>query len=377
MINITISGDFCITPDYISQDLIDDSVISFLGNRDLNILNLECPITSDLSKNKIEKTGPHLRTTKSIFNHFAKLNVHAVTLANNHILDYGQEGLANTINECYQHNIKFVGAGKNIVEAVKPLIIEVNDVRIAIINCCESEWSIVSENSGGANPLDIIDIVSQINYCKHQADFVILIIHGGNEYYHLPSPRMVKTYRFFAESGADAVIGHHTHCVGGNEIYRNVPIVYSLGNMLFTRANKNKVWYTGLIAELQLVKGEFIQLNLIPVKQDNSGFQLSLCQGIEKENVLSDLERNKDIIEDSTKLNNEWIDFVESRRNSINIFSPVNAIPGRYIRAIAARLGANRLLKKSRVLNPILNNIKCDAHRDLILEALSMEIKTL
>ena len=75
------------------------------------------------------------------------------------------------------------------------------------------------ENNIGANPIDIIDNAAQIKKAKKECDFVIVIAHGGHEYYNLPSPRMQKLYRFFAENGADIVIGHHTHCVSGHAIH--------------------------------------------------------------------------------------------------------------------------------------------------------------
>jgi len=62
---------------------------------------------------------------------------------------------------------------------------------------------------------------------------------------------MVKQYRFYAENGADAIVGHHTHCIGGYEIYKDVPIIYSLGNFLFTLPSKREEWYSGLLGAIK------------------------------------------------------------------------------------------------------------------------------
>ena len=68
--------------------------------------------------------------------------------------------------------------------------------------------------------MDIIDNAKEIKNAKEKADYVFVIVHGGHEHYSLPSPKMQKQYRFYVEQGADIVIGHHTHCINGNEVYK-------------------------------------------------------------------------------------------------------------------------------------------------------------
>jgi len=174
----------------------------------------------------------------TVFPYLKQLKVDAVTLANNHILDYGAKGLSDTFETLKQNKIDYVGAGNNLKEAAQPLTLEKDGQRIAILNFCENEWSIAEEDKPGANPMDIIENTNQIKAAKATHDKVICIIHGGHEYYHLPSPRMQKQYRFYVDNGADAIVGHHTHCVGGYEVYNDVPIIYSLGNFLFIKPSK-------------------------------------------------------------------------------------------------------------------------------------------
>ena len=374
MIKINIGGDFCITSSYLSNDLVDKEVIELFEESDFNIVNLECPVSDDNVKNKIIKTGPHLRSSEGIFEHLISLNTHAVTLANNHILDYGEKGLKATIDLCKKNDIHYLGAGMSIQEASKPLIIEKEGLKIAFLNFCENEWSVATSNSGGANPLDIIDNLSQIKEAGIQADFVIVIIHGGHEYNHLPSPRMVKQYRFYAENGADAIIGHHTHCISGFEIYQNVPIAYSLGNMLFTIKNDNEVWNTGLIAQLHIEKNKPIELKLIPIGQKVETFKLHLLNNNEKEKVFTQINHFSEIIKNKIELTKEWNKFIQNNYRTINIISPLNAMPGRYIRAASRRLGLNYLFMRNRYLSSILNHIRCEAHKDVIIELLKNKI---
>lgn len=370
---ITIGGDFCITSSFLSNNLFDNEIISLFKNSDFNILNLECPVSVN-NNDKITKTGPHLRTEEKIFEHLKILNMSAVTLANNHILDHGEQGLKKTIDCCKKNNIRYVGAGMNSEEAAELLIIEREGLKIAFVNFCENEWSIATPQNGGANPMDTIDNLTQIRKASQKADFVIVIVHGGHEYYYLPSPRMVKQYRFYAENGADVVIGHHTHCISGYEVHQNVPIAYSLGNMLFTHTSNNEAFYTGLVAQIQVGKNKPIKLELTPVRQSRQSFTLSLLDSIEKDVVLKQISHLNSIIKNQVELEKEWNKFIQSQSETINFLSPVNAMPGIYFRAVLNRLGFNQLFMKKRYLSSILNHVRCEAHKDLIIEILKERI---
>src|SRR5690554_2655087 len=243
--SILITGDLVISKEYHSSN-IDDNIVSLFKNSDLNIVNLEAPVTN--SNKTINKTGPniksHEQSTKDVLD---KLDIDVVTLANNHVLDYDEQGVADTLSFCKANNIRPVGAGMNLEEASKTLYVDTIEGKIAIINFAENEWTCATKETAGANPMDLIENFKQIKKAKEKADFVIVIVHGGNEHHHYPSPRMVKQYRFYAENGADAVVGHHTHCVSGYERHKNVPIFYSIGNFLFPKENqKREGWYFGI-----------------------------------------------------------------------------------------------------------------------------------
>ena len=367
---INIGGDFCITSQYLSKQLISKSVKALFDDSDLNILNLECPIVNKNNHYKIIKTGPHLKTDERILNYLKQLNTNVVTLANNHILDYGLNGLKTTLEHCNKNNIQYVGAEMSVKQAAQPLIIEKGGLKIAFVNFCENEWSVANSQRGGANPMDIIDNYKQIKNAKQKVDFVIVIVHGGHEYYSLPSPRMVKQYRFYAENGADAVIGHHTHSISGYEIYNKVPIVYSLGNFLFTIPNKNKKWYNGLVAQLTLQKGEPIDLQLIPIQQNEEDFELTIIDDANKKLVLKYVNELNVTIQDNNELHQEWRNYLLKQSKLINTLSPINYIPNKYIAASLKRIGINKLLINNKYLKSLANRIRCEAHRDLIIDTL-------
>lgn len=361
---LLITGDLVINQPY-ETSKIDQSVIDLFKNSDLNIVNLEAPVTTSTSK--IIKTGPHLRADEqSTLNILKALEVDVVTLANNHVKDYDEKGVTDTISFCKENNIKTVGAGHDLNEASKTLYIDTAEGEIAILNFAENEWASATDSSAGANPMDIIDNARQINDAKQRADFVFVIVHGGHEYYNLPSPRMQKQYRFYAEQGADIVIGHHTHCISGNEVYNGVPIYYSLGNFLFTKQNIQKDWYFGLILGVEIKEGK-LQTQIHPLEQREGTFKLSLLEKETKKNIMNRVSCYNDIIADEPMLKKEWDNHVKQMSNEyLGYWSPLSFVKNRYISAILRRLPISLINKKGLAL--YLNLMKCQAHRDMSKE---------
>lgn len=245
---------------------------------DYKIVNFECAVASEADK-PIDKCGPNLRCSARSIDALKYAGFDCVTLANNHFYDYGDAGVSKTINKLEQEHIDYVGGGENIQEAGKTLFKRINDKTIAIINCCEHEFSIATESSGGANPIVPVAQWYAISDAKKKSDYVIVIIHGGHEHYELPSPRMVNSYRFFVDAGADAIINHHQHCLSGYEEYKGKPIFYGLGNFCFDWDYKElSNWHKGYMVKLEL-DGERIGYSIIPYYQ---------CYGREGVSILKD-----------------------------------------------------------------------------------------
>lgn len=271
---VLIAGDFC-PKDRIS-DLIEtsnyhrslESVKELTKNADYSILNLECPIVDNPAA-PIVKCGPNLKCSKKTTEVIRWMGFDAVTLANNHFFDYGEEGVRDTLAFLQTSNIDYVGGGINLSEASKPLVIDKNGVKLGIVNCCEHEFSIAKETGAGSNPLNVIKQYYSIKESRKEADYVIVIVHGGFEHFEFPSLRMQETYRFFIEAGADAVVNHHQHCYSGFEIYKKKPIFYGLGNFCFDwNGKRNTKWNEGYIVELDL--GTEINYRIFPYEQCNN-----------------------------------------------------------------------------------------------------------
>lgn len=362
---VLIGGDFVVTEAYKSKNLIDSSIINLFHNSDYRILNLECPIVQDENKYKKIKTGPYLRSSdETIIPLLKQMDIDLVTLANNHIMDYGAIGLENTI-ECLESNdIAYTGAGMNVCEAAAPFFIKKNGITVAILNFAENEWSSANEDEPGANPVDVIDNVKQINAAKAKADHVVVIIHGGHEYCHYPSPRMVKQYRFYADNGASAIVGHHTHCIGGYEVFNNVPIIYSLGNFLFTKQSEYNSWYNGLVVTLAIEKEKNISFELQPVEQSRE-YYLKLSDAVVGDLTLKTVNQYSEVIRSEEKLKAEWLKFVFSRKHQyLNAFNPLNLFRSRKIRNLLIKLKLNNSFMRKPHYTNMLNHIRCEAHYD-------------
>ena len=369
---LLIAGDCVINQTYDCSN-ISQSVIELFASSNLNIINLEAPVTS--SNSKIIKTGPHLKAEeKSTLEVLKTLEVDAVTLANNHVLDYDEKGVEDTLAFCRENNIQTAGAGMNLEQASKTLFLDTSEGKIAIVNFAENEWASATAKSAGANPMDIIDNAKQIKDARQKADFVFVIVHGGHEYYNLPSPRMQKQYRFYAEQGADIVVGHHTHCINGYETHKGVPIYYSLGNFLFTKSSSYEDWYSGLVLEINIDKQKNIRAALHPVSQQKSSYQLHLMEKDAKQNILSRIKEYNTIINDSDKLENSWRNYVKvSSATYLKYWSPMTFIKNRYLRALINKLNIKTINKQGLAL--YLNLMRCEIHADMTKEVLTDYLK--
>ncbi len=246
---VMISGDCC--PLGVGEELVNagkaDSIISDIAPltsaADVAILQFEAPLTEETSP--IVKSGPPLKVHPNCVDLIKAGGYDTVTLANNHTGDHGEDALLETLQRIDDAGIYRVGAGKDLEDANRPLVIEKNGFKLTVINAAEHEFGSAGPSKPGAAPLEPFHLIKTIRETSAQSDAVIVIIHGGNEYNPVPSPRMVSTYRAFADAGATAVVNIHTHCPQGIEMYNGVPIVYSLGNFYFPYDGRPLAWSLG------------------------------------------------------------------------------------------------------------------------------------
>ena len=225
--------------------VVDEGIRLLFGKSDLNIANLECCIT-DEAVDKADKEWTFALPTKYV-EVIKEAGIKLLTLANNHILDFGTDALTNTIKVLDDNNIFHIGAGENIREASKIYIKEIEGKRYAFIGASavipHESWKANEDRAGVANGYDTMTICNRIINLKTKlaVDKVIVYIHWGKEL-ELYSGEMQQTIgRRLVDAGADLVVGTHAHVVQEIEYYNNVPIVYSLGNFVYGGTQRDMI----------------------------------------------------------------------------------------------------------------------------------------
>lgn len=363
---ILVTGDLFVSDDVRGLGLFDPAVLRLFAAADLRIINLEAPIGAGRKTDRNLKTGPHLTATpETALPPLKDLGADLVTLANNHIRDFGGRGLAETLEHLQAAGIGAVGAGMDLAAAAKPFVLERDGLRISVLNFGENEWASAGPGRPGANPYDVVANAMAIRAARGRSDFVLVIIHGGQEDYHFPTPRMVRQYRFFAESGASVIVGHHPHCIGGVEVHRGTPIFYSLGNFLFTLPSNDEWWYKGLVLSLRLEKGAAVAWELVPVAMSKTDPRLARLDGEAGRAVLAEVEGYSRTIADEAGLAREWESFLDRYKGYyLTIFSPLNIVRSRRFKTLLAKLRLDRLFITRRQYAEVLNTIRCESHAE-------------
>ena len=371
---ILIAGDYC--DRYRVSEAIKngqygtmfDNVKSIIERADYSIVNFEFPIIFDVAK-PIAKIGPVLGGQKSSVEAIKYAGFKCCTLANNHILDQGAICGLMTKNYITEVGLDVVGLGDNEETASSTLYKRLNGSTIAIINCCEHEFSVATKSSSGAYGINPVRQFYSIQEAKKHADYVLVIVHGGHELYNLPSIRMKETYRFFIDVGADVVVNHHQHVFSGYEVYKGKPIFYGLGNFLFDCPGKQCDWNEGYIVILETEDSSF---SIVPFKQCIETPSVQLLNKEEEASFNNKISNLNCKILDDNYLRDNLSAFAKKYSKDMKAkLSPYN---NTYIQELSIRGYLPSFVSKKRILD-VLNYIECEAHRDIFVESLKYNLK--
>jgi len=341
-------------------NVFDNNILNIFNDADISIANLEgCFYDGNFPG--IVKQGPCLKASKKSFEGYKKLNLTAVGMANNHCLDYGQEGLDSTLALLEKNKISYFGAGANIKCAKKPLIISKEGYKVGFIGIAEHEYTIATDTTCGAASFDELYTLDDIEETKTKVDFLVVLYHGSKEYYRYAIPYVQKRCRRFIEKGADLVLCQHSHCIGCQEMYQSGIIIYGQGNFCF---DEEVTEYTkdGLLVKVELPQK---RVDIIPIV--NEGVRVRFANEHEKKVILQEFNKRSEQIKIPGFVDKEYQKFSDSM------------IP-LYDRWGSGKLGYalrkfhfNRLYKKlfsSTYDVDMLNVLQCEAHRDLYIKAL-------
>ncbi|QQE76329.1 CapA family protein [Brevibacillus composti] len=232
---------------------------------DYTIANLETPITENgktaANKQYVFKAAPEVAPAMK------RAGIDLVNLANNHSMDHGESGLLDTFRILDEHELRYMGAGRDAEQAYAPVYVERNGIRLAFFGFSrvvpEVSWYAGNNKPGIAASYDPSKAVDAIKRARNQADLIIVVVHWGKEREDYPVDHQIELSRSYIEAGADLVVGGHPHVLQGFEAYRNKWIAYSLGNFIFTRSHEPKTWET-MILQASCTKDGDCQLRMLP-----------------------------------------------------------------------------------------------------------------
>lgn len=272
--NLCIAGDWA--PIRLFQNIIETDPESVYGNllpiirsADLSIVNLEAPLSDQ--GNPVCKSGAVFKGESKHVKGLTAVPIDAVTLANNHVFDFGLSAFQDTLDVLDKNKIQWTGAGMSIEEAEKPLILAAKGIEIAIVNFSEGEDQTAAGIGPGVMGWEIPRLEAKIQSLKQQVDLVIVIAHCGLEYIPFAPPYVMDAFEKMAEAGADAVIGHHPHVPQGIKFHKGVPICCSLGNFIFYQPTNLYFRKLGYMVNLGLTQEGLASLDLIPYQIQDHG----------------------------------------------------------------------------------------------------------
>lgn len=359
-VNQFISGDI--------DSLLGSELHAIIKGTDYKIFNLEVPLVD--RKQPIAKCGPCLAAPTACVTGYKAMHVDLLTLANNHILDQDQQGLESTCQVLDAAGIAYTGVGKTPKEAAKSYIFECDGKQIGVYACAEHEFSIVTEHSAGANPIDLLESPDHITALKEQCDYVIVLYHGGKEHYRYPSPNLQKICRKLVEKGADLVVCQHSHCIGCEEKYQNGTIVYGQGNFLFDDS-ESEFWQTSLLVQI----GDGFEISYIPLKKNGNGVRCA--EKSEAEIILKEFHQRSAEIKDDVVLREKYAQFAASCLDSYLL--TISGVGNKFVFRVINKLSHYRLAKwfimrwyHKKSLLAMQNYFDCEAHRELLISSFEM-----
>lgn len=267
------------------EDGISEAMLTQLRTVDILVANNEFPFTERGTPTEGKTYTFRAEPKASAYLH--DMGVDVAVLANNHIYDFGETGLLDTLETLSTAGIPHIGAGRNLKEASAPLYFIVNDMKIAVVAATQIErldnpdTRGATEDNAGVfrcwNPEKLYEVIKE---AKENSDFVIAYIHWGTENETDPDWAQLDQAPKIAEAGADLIIGDHPHCLQGISYYGDTPVIYSLGNFWFN----SKTVDTGMV-QVTIGQNGLESFRFLPAIQ--SDCRVDLAYGEDKERILS------------------------------------------------------------------------------------------
>lgn len=239
---IAFAGDVYI-PEGVDRLTLSSELAELLGGCQVRSCNFEAPV-GGCGKPSV-KIGLCLSQAQNAPQLVEQAGFNLVSLANNHIFDYGADALKATMAA---FNAPTIGAGTSADEAFKPHFATVDGCKLGFLSMGEAEFGAITDDGAGFAWVNHPLANGAVKRAKAECDVLLVQVHAGVEQIDIPLPEWRWRYRELVDMGADAVIGGHPHVAQGWETYRGKPILYSTGNFFFATDRRHPQWNKGLLA---------------------------------------------------------------------------------------------------------------------------------
>lgn len=246
-INLTFAGDINFDENWSTMkfldkqengsfDVLSEELIEQMVSADLMMLNNE--FTYSDRGAPMKSKAYTFRAKPERVNILGDWGVDLVCLANNHIFDYGEESFYDTLSTLDSADINYIGAGKNLEEAMQPIYYIINGKKIAFVSATRAEKYILTpeateDGPGVLRTYDSTLFIESIREAEANSDIVVAYVHWGTEYSPYADQDQKTLGKEYIDAGADVVLGGHSHCLQGIEYYNGKPIVYSMSDFWF------------------------------------------------------------------------------------------------------------------------------------------------
>ena len=287
--DVSLADNWHIAPKYDARGgvkgILGENVLKMMTETDLMVVNSEFTVSNRGSALKGKMYT--FRAKPERLKIYGEMGVDLVSLANNHVYDYGEQAFLDMLDAFDEYEIPHVGAGRNIKEASEAYYFILNGYKFAFIGATRAEKNIYTagateKQAGVFRCYDPTGVINKIKEIRDNADYVIPMIHFGRENSHSLEKEQVSSAKAYIDAGADMVVGHHAHTLQGVEIYKDKPIIYNLGNFLFNNVDTETALF-----QVKMANDGTMEYYLYPALQKNE--KTELLTGKQKQKVIDDI----------------------------------------------------------------------------------------
>lgn len=367
MAKINFFGDFKVNQ--VKHLNVSAKLACLLNTSDINVVNFEAPVKS-VGK-PIKKSGPNICQHIEAPEWLEERGFNAISLANNHIMDYGEIGLENTCQAFKSARLMGVG---NWNEAYRMHEFTTSDkLKIGVICCSHHEFGALDNKREKGVAKSLCVDIQRLITLKYNLDALIIYNHGGVEYMDMPLPEWRDIYKLWIDLGADAVIASHPHVPQGYELYKGKPICYSLGNFCFDSLKQKAPlhWYESLCCTLDIPSAHTVRLNVRPLIYD---VENSCIKDNTSQDFVAHLEAMNALLrDDDAYIAQVNKDVLKLLPHYMGLFSRGGFVTSCFQKEFIKGFLEGLMGKGFWNCRHVLNNIQCESHRWAIERALRLK----